>query len=262
MTRSAERVAGFAALLLVCLGTTADPVQLKEQPVTWAHFTVRPAHEAEWVAYVKKQAQPEFNKLRRQGVLLDWHLYVPGVHRPSSAWTHVFVFRWRDTEAYAVFHPKLEEALAGLGSGAAGEAATWTRVEKHFATVLYEIDLKADRAEEPRLVEHGEVFRLRPGEAVQLREPPVQITLKKITDSRCPGPPVRCTWAGEIGASLLLTDLTTREERPLYLGTITARRKRVVSLVVELVVLLPAGSADEVALKITSANPRPPEQNN
>ncbi len=146
MKKNCHRVVGAAAALVVALSlaaSTATAQELTDTVATVSYIRVKPEQTNAWLVTFKEHLVPVLEELEGEGPLLGWHLFVPGIHHPGSAWTHVLVLGHRDRAAQGEVEKRLRQAIQNMPAGAAKTFYGAMDLSQHFDDEWREIDFES-----------------------------------------------------------------------------------------------------------------------
>ncbi|MFQ5724074.1 MAG: hypothetical protein ACE5G6_06240 [Terriglobia bacterium] len=162
MKKNCHRVVGAAAALLAALSlaaSTATAQELTDTVATVSYIRVKPEQTNAWLVTFKENLVPVLEELEEEGPLLGWHLFVPGLHHPGSAWTHMLVLGHRNRAAQGEVEKRLREAIRNMPEGAARMFYGAMDLSQHFDDEWREIDFESlpvpEEPEEKEAEEEG-----------------------------------------------------------------------------------------------------------
>lgn len=126
--------------ILLCVPVQA---QVGDQVVVVVYLDVNPQHTGAWLVLFKKHFVPALEELKDQGDLLGYHLFVPGIHHPGSAYTHALVIGYQDRAAQDRGEKKLRDVFNQMPASEAKQFQAAVNFEKHFDDEWREINFDA-----------------------------------------------------------------------------------------------------------------------
>jgi hypothetical protein len=135
---------GATLVLLLAVAFAAGPARAQgvtDTVVNVVYLSVKPEAAEGWLVTFKKHFAPVLDELREQGTLVAWHLFVPGLHHPGQAWTHVLVLGSKDRAAQGAMEKKIREVFAAIPAAEGQKFFGAADPAKHVDDEWREVDL-------------------------------------------------------------------------------------------------------------------------